>query len=210
MPFAVLMAVLAVSGFFEVSPHWAYPVRTLAVAAVLLGCARPLLNLQPRYWFGSVVLGVAVFACWVAPDLLWPGLRSHWLFHNALTGPSTAIAAADRSSFGFLFFRAGGSVLLVPVVEELFWRAWLMRRLIAHDFASVPLGSYSHESFWLTALLFAAEHGSRWDVGLLAGVAYNWWMVRTRNLGDCVIAHTVTNACLAVYVIALGRWEFWA
>ena len=45
--------------------------------------------------------------------------------------------------------------------------------------------------------------GSYWDVGLITGVLYNWWMVRTRSLADCIVAHAVTNACLAIYVVAM-------
>ena len=80
---------------------------------------------------------------------------------------------------------------------------------IDKDFERVPLGTYQPFSFWITAVLFASEHGSFWGVGLLAGVAYNWWMLRTRNLADCVLAHAVTNACLAGYVLFWGRWEYW-
>ena len=63
--------------------------------------------------------------------------------------------------------------------------------------------------FIVTAILFATEHGPFWDVGLLAGVIYNWWMMRTRNLADCMIAHGVTNACLAAFVISRGQWQYW-
>ena len=76
---------------------------------------------------------------------------------------------------------------LVPVLEELFWRGWLMRWLIRPDFEAVRLGTYTHYSFWVTAALFAAEHGPYWDVGLLAGIIYNWWMVRTGRLADCIV-----------------------
>ena len=59
------------------------------------------------------------------------------------------------------------------------------------------------------ALLFAAEHGPYWDVGLAAGVIFNLWMVRTKSLGDLILAHAVSNACLGAYVIAAGKWEYW-
>jgi membrane protease YdiL (CAAX protease family) len=48
-----------------------------------------------------------------------------------------------------------------------------------------------------------------WDVGLMAGLAYNWWMRRTRSLGDLMLTHAVTNACLSAYVLIEGRWEYW-
>lgn len=84
-----------------------------------------------------------------------------------------------------------------------------MRYSIRPDFLNVPLGSYTRFSFWFTAILFASEHGPFWDVGLLAGIAYNWWMVHTRNLADCMIAHGVTNACLAYYVLNFDQWQYW-
>jgi CAAX prenyl protease-like protein len=77
------------------------------------------------------------------------------------------------------------------------------------DFRLVPLGQYSRAAFLLTAVLFASEHGSLWDVGLVAGLLYNWWMDRTRSLGDLILAHGVTNACLSIYVLMEGRWEYW-
>jgi hypothetical protein len=61
----------------------------------------------------------------------------------------------------------------------------------------------------MTAVLFAAEHGSYWDVGLLAGITYNWWMVRTGRLADCMVAHAVTNGFLAAYVLYFGQWQYW-
>jgi membrane protease YdiL (CAAX protease family) len=71
------------------------------------------------------------------------------------------------------------------------------------------LGSWHARAFWITAVLFALEHGVYWDVGLLAGIVYNAWMVRTKNLGDLILAHTVTNACLCAWIVATGRFEYW-
>ena len=65
----------------------------------------------------------------------------------------------------------------------------------------MPLGKYVPSAFWIVAVLFASEHGPYWEVGLAAGIIYNWWMVRTRNLADCILAHAVTNGLLAVYVL---------
>lgn len=210
LPFAVLLVFLGLSSWLPVAPAWAYSVRTVAVLAALLIYSRRAVSLRPSRALLSVLLGAAVFAIWIAPDLLWPAYRQHWLFRNpvTMTAPG-AVLLPQRSNLLLLLFRVGGSVLLVPIVEELFWRAWLMRRFIRADFQTVPLGAYAARSFWLTALLFASEHGSYWAVGLAAGIAYNWWMVRTRSLGDCILAHAVTNGCLAVYVLAAGKWEYW-
>lgn len=168
----------------------------------------------PRWKAGaplaSLAVGVAVFGIWIAPDLLFPGWHSHWVFSNSLFGAAqSSLSAQALRDPAALALRVARAVLLVPVVEELFWRGWLMRWIEDPDFERVPLGSYQRRAFWITAGLFALEHGAYWDVGLLAGIAYNLWMVRTKQLGDLVLAHAVTNACLSAYVLGTGRFEYW-
>jgi CAAX prenyl protease-like protein len=158
----------------------------------------------------SIALGLAVFGLWVAPDLLIPGWRQHWLFQNAITGELhvslPSVALADPWA---LLMRSLRAILIVPIVEELFWRGWLMRWITNPEFERIPLGAYHPRAFWIVAVLFAVEHGPYWDVGLAAGLLYNWWMTRTRSLGDLFLAHAVTNACLCGFVILTGRWEYW-
>lgn len=206
LPFAAFFALLGIQQLVPVPQ----PLRFVLIGAILLIFSRHLLRSQFVNPTGSVLLGVAVFAIWIGPDLLFPAYRGSWLFSNAVMGrPVSSMAAGQKADTWFLTFRVLTSVVTVPILEELFWRGWLMRWLIDHNFERVPLGSYTAESFWIVALLFASEHGSYWEVGLLAGVAYNWWMIRTKNLWDCILAHAVTNACLAAYVIGWGRWQYW-
>jgi hypothetical protein len=209
VPFGVFVAVLALRPWIPLGA-FEYPLWIVVMAAVLLGFSRRVIDLRVSRLPGSVVMGVAVFVAWIGPDLLWPGYRSHWLFQNPITGGlGSSIPASLRSDALVAVSRFARAAVIVPIVEELFWRAWLMRWLIKKDFHELPLGAYSAQSFWICAVLFASEHGPHWDVGLLAGIAYNWWMVRTRSLGDCILAHAVTNACLSAYVLVAGKWEYW-
>ncbi len=210
-PFAAFLLLLAATPYVPGGIAVTYPLRVMVVTAVLWIWSRGVVEWRPsRRGLPSVMVGVAVFLIWIGPDLLWPGYRSHWVFTNSITGAvSTATPGAEQRSLFFLFFRVAGSALLVPVVEELFWRAWLMRYLISRDFRSVALGAWTASSFWIGAALFASEHGPYWDVGLAAGAVYNWWMIRTRSLADCILAHAVTNGCLAVYVLTADKWQYW-
>ncbi len=211
LPFAVLIVLLGLGPCLGIGPAVALPLRTLAVVATLLVFSRGVIGLRPARPVASVLLGLAVFGIWIAPDLLFPGYRHLWLFNNALTRMSAAglPAPALRASAWYLCLRVGGAALLIPVVEELFWRAWLMRWLISPDIGKIPLGAYSPLAFWFSALLFASEHGAYWDVGLAAGILYNGWMIRTRSLADCILAHAVTNASLAAYVLLAEQWQYW-
>ena len=180
------------------------------VAAAIFLLSRGVLEFRPARPWASIAVGVGMFAVWVAPDLLIPGWRSSILFQNSLTGTlGSSLGVAALHDPVALALRAMRAVLIVPIVEELFWRGWLMRWIERQDFESVPLGHYHRTSFWLVAVLFALEHGPFWDVGFLAGAGYNWWMVRTGRLSDLILAHAVTNACLCAFVIATGRWEYW-
>jgi len=210
-PFATFMLFLALAHWLPVPSALPYAVRVVAVATVLMGCSRHLISFRARSWAGSLLMGIVVFVLWIAPDVLWPAYRDHWLFDNFLVGSAQSSVPPDvKESLVFVAFRVFGSVALVPIVEELFWRGWLMRWLIRpEDFQSVRLGTYTHYSFWITAILFGAEHGSYWDVGLLAGILYNWWMVRTGRLADCIVAHAMTNGILAAYVLYSGQWKYW-
>lgn len=209
-PFAVFLAFLALDRLLPFSPAIVFSLRFVIVLAVLIFVSRHVIPIRVSQFWLSVILGVVVFAIWIGPDVLWPHYRRHWLFTNSIMGaPKTSIDPLMKLSPLFILVRVLSSVVNVPILEELFWRGWLMRWLIDRDFLKVPLGAYTPYAFWVVALLFASEHGSYWDVGLVTGVIYNWWLVKTRNLANCILAHAVTNACLSIYVVARDQWQYW-
>lgn len=210
LPFAVFIALLAAAPYNPLPGPIEQVVRVGILCAVLWFFSRPVIDLRLASPVLTVGFGVAVFVVWILPDLLFPGYRTHWLFSNSILGKvSSSIPPDDLRSPLVLIFRTLRAFLLVPIIEELFWRGWLMRWLDNPDFEKVPFGRYAFSAFWITAALFASEHGPYWDVGLLAGIAYNYWAIRTRRLGDCILAHGVTNLCLSLYTIATGKWEYW-
>lgn len=210
-PFAAFVILMTAERAAGLPAEWFYPTRLLVVLALLAFVSRPVISLRSSAPLASAAIGVAVFAIWIAPDVLFgPGYRHHWLFENPLTGASASSAPpALRHNAVFMVVRTLGCTALVPVLEELFWRGWLMRWLAHHEFRKVPLGAYTPFAFWTVAILFAGEHGPYWEVGLAAGIIYNWWMIRTRNLADCILAHAVTNGLLSVYVLCTGQWQYW-
>jgi len=206
LPFAVFIGFLAINQYVPVPQS----VRFLVIMALLAVVSRGLLPTRPSRFLSSVLVGIGVFFIWIGPDLLIPGYRTSILFSNSIVGhPQGATAPADKGDLVFLIFRILVSVIAVPIIEELFWRGWMMRWIANHNFQRIPVGTYHAEAFWIVAALFASEHGSYWDVGLATGIIYNWWAIRTQNLTDCVIAHAVTNGCLAIYVLVWNQWQYW-
>jgi CAAX prenyl protease-like protein len=210
-PFAAFMLLLVTQKYLEPLGRWEFPLRVVLLVAVLWVFSRHVITFRTVAPLSSILMGISVFVLWIGPDLLFPGYRHHWLFENSITGKiSSSIPAGLQFDPMVLVFRTFRAVVLVAIIEELFWRGFLMRWLInSDDFRKVPLGAYAPVAMWVTAVLFASEHGPYWDVGLLTGVIYNWWMVRTKSLGDLILTHAVTNGCLSAYVMVAGKWEYW-
>jgi hypothetical protein len=227
-PFAVFMLFLViVDGSFPDEHYLLYPLKSVLVGAIIACFWRALPSLRPVALWGSVVVGVAGVALWVGLDgpatQLDVAIAEDWnramssagfVSWQVMVDPpgSTGLnpfALYPAAEAWVLFgFRVAGIALVVPVMEELFWRGFLMRWLIQEDFAAVPLGTYGAFSFWVTTLCFASVHGSEWPQGLVVGVIYGAWFVRTKNLGSIMLAHGVTNLLLALYCLISGDWHF--
>lgn len=205
----MLVALIPLAAAIGLSARVELLARLLLPAAALAWYWRDLPPVKVNRPMASVLVGVAVFAVWIAPDLLFPGWRSHWLLQNAFGKLAVSLPASSLDNPADLFLRSVRACTVVALAEELFWRGWFMRWLIRDDFESIPVGACQARAFAVTAVLFAVEHGPYWDVGLAAGLLYNWWAVRTRSLGDLMLAHGVTNAALAVFVIMARCWQYW-
>ncbi len=210
-PFAVFMVLLALAPSLPFGQPWESILRVTVLTLVLVTLSGDVMrSLRIRHVLPSIALGVAVCAMWVAPDLLVPGWRSHWLFQNSVTGTlKTSIAPEELANPLVVVLRIVRAALLVPILEELFWRGWLPRWIVNTDWQKVPIGTYNTLAFVGTALLFASEHGPYWEVGLLCGLIYNWWLWRTKSVGDVILVHAVTNAALSAFVLVTKRYEYW-
>jgi len=185
---------------------WHYPIKTAVVIALLV-------LLWPRYdeLQGPVVksshelglsaaIGVAVYLAWVRMD--WP-----WAMQGTAIGYNPFQNGVVLGT-GLAAVRLLGASLVVPVMEEIFWRSFLLRYLINPRFEVVPLGTFTPASLAVTVVLFGLEH-QLWLAGMMAGLAYSVLCYRTRRLWPCIVAHGVTNLCLGIHVLVTGEWHWW-
>jgi exosortase E/protease (VPEID-CTERM system) len=202
-PLTVLFASAVVTGLFTADGFDAlYPVRVVAAAgAVWYFRGRPLPGLQ------GLLSGLSwrPFAAGVCAFVLWTVLPQ-----EGAAGAPSAIARSlalmpAGLSAAWLFFRAAGSVLVVPAVEELAFRGYLLRRLSPQG---APALKFSWLPFLLSSALFGAMHG-RWLAGALAGACYAWSMYRRGRVLDAFVAHAVTNGLIACEVLFLDHFQLW-
>jgi len=104
--------------------------------------------------------------------------------------------------------RTLGSTLVVPPLEEVFYRSFLYRYFARPDFLSVPLNRFLPWSFLATSAVFGLSH-FQWLAGILCGLAYQGLVLRKDRLGDAMTAHAITNFLLSLWVIGRGAWQFW-
>ena len=124
---------------------------------------------------------------------------------SALLVPIAVGALSPALAALWLTARVIGSVVTVPIAEELAFRGYLYRRFIGADFERVSFRSFTWLAFLVSSLLFGIMHG-RWLAGTLAGMAYALALYRRGELGDAISAHAITNALIAIYVLATGHW----
>ena len=205
----VLVLGPAVRGVLPVAvdPRWLYALQVaLPVAALAylwpqydeLRAAGPL---PPgREWWLGAGVGTVVFVVWIRLD-----------FPPWVMGSPEGFDPRDGSGRilpALAAVRILGAALVVPLIEELFWRSFVMRWLAKPRFLAVDPRTVGTLPMLVSSALFATEH-HLWMAGLIAGLAYAWLYRRTGSLWIPVFAHSVTNAILGGWVLTTGSWTFW-
>ena len=116
--------------------------------------------------------------------------------------------AAGHPMWPLIAIRWIGTALLVPLMEELFWRSFLMRWMQGPQFEAVVPQRVGLKAVVLSTFVFMLAH-TLWLAAIVAGLAYAWLYVRTGKLWVPIIAHAVTNGVLGVWVVRTGQWAFW-
>lgn len=213
VPFAVFMAFVVAGSLLAAAPEvlraWdlrqLFTVRAVVVMLLLIAFWRGYSELRDtalpwRQTATAVVAGLAVFCIWISLDQPWATFGETPGFD-----PTRADGSMDWT---LVAFRMLGLALVVPVMEELFWRSYLLRWIQQQDFLALDPHKIGMRAILITAVLFASEH-NLWLAGLIAGLVYNFVYVRTGNLWMPIISHATTNAVLGVWILATGNWQFW-
>jgi CAAX prenyl protease-like protein len=191
------------------SPYWLYLSKVILGTWLLWETRKALPELQWAFSWDAVAVGILVFVLWVGLDGYYPKIPLLAGSHSAWN-PFVAFADNTALAWGFVVVRILGSSLLVPMLEEVFYRSFLYRYLDLDrsDFLSIPLGAFRLAPFVITAVIFGFAH-AEWLPGILCGVLYQGLVCRKNRLGDAITAHAITNFLLGLWVVGKGAWQFW-
>lgn len=201
-PFCIILAVTMLTRALSAGFDWLYPLRLLAAVSVLWFYRHQYDCLRGSGSLWGIGLGIGAFVFWLVllPSVANP--ETDAATSNALAAVPPVVAA------GWIVFRLLGAVVMVPLAEELAFRGYLLRRLMATDFERVDVRRFSWLAILASSALFGVLHAS-WLAGMVVGLIYALAYCRRGRLIDAVLAHGTTNTLLAGYVIATGRWSAW-
>ena len=202
VPFLVFAGFTYLVPLFNMSRFLVYPAKILSVL-VLLFYFWPRIKeeIRPFWDMNAIMVGIAVFIIWIGLEGQYPQIGSPAGFNPYESGQGVYVIL----SMGFRLF---GAALVVPVIEELFWRSFALRFLIDNNIRRIPLGSFSWFSFIFVSIAFGLEH-HRWLPGIFAGMLYALLLYQRKNLFSPILAHGVTNLLLGIYVIVNQDWGYW-
>ena len=206
IPFLVFIILTQLASWFPQKAHFLYALKTFLVAGLLYHWRHLYQELflpaKGKDLIWGVISGFLVFFLWVGGEEFLPQLGEAKGFSPYSFGLDSI------GAFLLASVRLFGASLVVPIMEELFWRSFLMRYLIDRKFWCIPLGTYQPFAFWAVAILFSLEH-FRVIPGFLAGITYGALVCLSKNIMVPILSHAVTNLSLGVYVLWTQKWAFW-
>ncbi len=205
IPFAAFACLTLLQGRFgDNAQYWIYALKTV-VGAWLLWLLHPYIKeMRWNFSWEAVLAGLLVFLAWVGLDGYYPLLSARESRFN----PAQTYGAASTLGILFIIVRTVGSSLVVPPLEEVFYRSFIYRYLIKSDFMKISLGTFEWRAFLISGLAFGLGH-YEWLPGILCAFAYQWLVCRKDRLGDAMTAHAITNFLLAVWVVTRQAYHFW-
>ena len=216
IPFALYMSFIGLSSLLSVVVDgseaaksvdlWLYPIKTIIVGGALVFLWKRFEELQSPV-LANWKEGVAVLAVGLLVYALWVRMDWSWAMQGEVTGYDP-FQMGQGIGVVLVAFRLVGASVVVPIMEELFWRSFLIRWIINSRFESIPLGTFTVGSFLITVVLFGLEH-NLWLAGMMAGAAYNLLLYRTGRIWPCVLAHALTNFVLGIHVLTTQEWRWW-
>lgn len=210
LPMAAFLAFTWAADQWPPSYPWAYGVKTIITVLLLWRFRSHYTKISWRYWPLGIVVGVIGVFQWVGMESF---LLSHWphyprMAHDVFI-PSQHFSHAWQVWL-FIAIRWAGASLIVPVMEELFWRDFLWRTLLApNNFKLAAVGEWNLSVFLGVAVAFGAGVHIEWMTAIVWGLMIGLLLVRTKSLGACIVAHALTNFLLGAYVLYSGQWNFW-
>ena len=215
-PFLLYVAFASIAGN-ALSHEVNYILRILVCSAVLVWAWKWYFPLTgPSSPIRSITLGILTGGVGVC---IWILLLTPFV-------PTTDAVPWSNTSFTLRLLAAG---LLVPFFEELMMRGFVFRLALQWSEArkmkkkeplhyvlnertinDVEPGDWTWAAVIVSTLVFAFGHQMyEWPAAIGFGLLMAILLIVRKDLLSCIVAHSTTNICLAVYVLKTNSWYLW-
>jgi uncharacterized protein len=214
LPFVMYLAGTALASQFPQVYPLLYFCVVILTAGLLIRCWRFYEVVKPHWKILDAVavgiLGIAlwVFLCQFQFEAMLAESLPTFLQPKPRVGLNPFEQISSRYVWGFIFIRLIGLAILVPAVEEIFWRGFLARWLVSEKWEEIPIGKFTVSSFLFVTLLFTTAH-PEWIAAAVYCSLLNGYLIWKKDLWSCIVAHGVSNLVLGIYVLATAQYQLW-
>ncbi len=223
LPFVLFLVIGAAEGrYFPGSQYWLYVAKTVVSGALLYYWRGLISEMRWAFSVSGLLSGLVIAALWIGLDGVIPSLDAIWyaarklvtgqaappVTPDALWNPITYFVGQPALGWGFVAIRVLGRSLVVPAMEEVFYRSFFYRYIANPKFLEMPIGVWHSVAFLVTCAAFSFSHPGQWLAALICAATYQWLVIRHKRLGDAMLAHGVTNLVISIWAITTGQWKF--
>jgi CAAX prenyl protease-like protein len=209
LPMAIFLALTAVAGKWPALYPVFYTAKALLTAIALVWLATHYTRISWTFaWLGLLVGAIGIVQ-WVGMQALLERQFEFFRPKADAFNPWTAFGS-HSTAIAFIAIRIASAVLVVPFMEELFWRDFLWRQILApNNFKLAGIGEAGLAPLLIVSGAFATVHGNWWPTAIVWALMIGGLLIYTRSLGACIVAHATTNLLLAIYVLHYHAWSLW-
>ena len=208
VPMAAFMALTALEGQGTGIPYPVFYTIKVAIVTAALLMSRKVwkeIHFDPKMLALGLIVGLVGYLEWIYVDRHTP----HFRFLGTRTAFNPGAELPERNiRHLFLLVRFFGLAIMVPVMEEIFWRSFLLRWITDPDFTKLKVGEFSWSAFAVVAGIFAISH-PEWLAAAIFAAMMALLLKRTGSLFACIVAHGFTNLLLGIYLIQTHSWMLW-
>lgn len=211
LPMAAFLLLMSAGGWWPRLFVASYIARTVVTATLIVIFWRRYTPIRWDYWWLGIIFGIVGIVQWVGVEEL---LVKFWPKYPRISPATSAFDphqyfTSPAKMWAFIALRWAGAALIVPVMEELFWRDYLWRTVAApNNFKLAKVGEWDWSAF-LVVVIFCTSVHPQWITALIWSALMGLFIAWTRSLGACIIAHGVTNLLLGLFVQMTGKWYYW-
>lgn len=196
---AMSITVQMVTGFF----NWLYPIPVV-ITGLYVVWKWPVYKLcLNQFGLLAMVVGAAVGIFWF-----------NWIPIDVNYNDKVNFIFSQTSEWvftGWLVFRMLGAIIVVPFIEELAFRGYLLDSLgkfFGENFSALSQRQRLFMSVAGSSVIFGLFHNDM-IAATIEGAAYALVKLKTGRLSDAIACHATANAVLAAYVLHNNYWNYW-